>query len=46
MTGELALTHLLAWLIGAMYGGYLMERHGRNRSLRSIVADWRVGSDA
>jgi len=38
---ELALTHLLAWLLGTLYGGYLMERNGLDRSLRSLVADWR-----
>jgi len=46
MTGELAATHLLAWLLGALYGGYLMERNGPDRSLRSIVDDWRGDSDA
>jgi len=40
---ELAVTHLLAWMVGALYGGYLMEHNGPDRSLRSIVAHWRGG---
>jgi hypothetical protein len=43
MTTRLAVLVFAAWFVGTLYGAYLWERHGPDRTLRGIVADWRRG---